>query len=695
MNGSSVLSKVPVLRLLIPLIAGILFFNIVHSLWLPGCMLLCAAVMLVIMHYRGKLPMQRMRLRRYRILPLSLVMMAVGCLCTMAVAPEQLDVRSLDGQVACARIEKIEFNEKSMSMELKLIKTICNDGDELKIHDSHIIFSTRGCNYEFKAGDLIAFTLELEPIKNLGNPDEMDYAKYLYRKGFLYSQHVDVNEVEKIGESPTFLTRAFNARQHLQHKVINSGMSQRSQAVIIAMLLGNDDFIGSDVRDEFSRAGVSHVLALSGLHVGIITLIIWFLLFPLDYFGGKRYRLLLTLALLIGYDLLTGMSPSAVRATVMIAFVFSSVVFLRKSTPLNSLAAAALVILIFSPNSLYSVGFQLSFIIVAALILFYEMFELKMTGNKLLNYLYTTFLTSLVAMLSSIVLTAYYFNTVSLVSVFSNVLLMPLVPVFMVVGTFALTLLIIGGELSLLNNVIDWVTSVIDGAVGWFASSPLSSSNVYVTQTTVVIYYVVLALLISWLYWRNFRFALVAGVVVILGLAISLIDDLAVSRRGMVIFNSYNSTPVLYYNNGKAMLWVPDVQTDFDIEGFKRRHRAFLSHHKIDSILLIDSIQSGLNGCVIQPPYAKMCGRGFVAVGKGRWKHRERVDSTNMRFDYVIVTKQFHSQVSELQRLMDFDSLMFSGAIYRDDLPMFIEECKQLKIPYRSIKSEGAFVIRE
>ena len=117
---------------------------------------------------------------------------------------------------------------------------------------------------------------------------------------------------------------------------------------------------------------------MSGLHVAVITLIIWFLLFPLDYLRGKKLRLVLTLVILVGYDLLTGMSPSVIRATVMIAFVFMSMIFYRKSTPLNAVATAALAILVFSPSALYSVGFQLSFITVVALIVFYQYFKIKM-----------------------------------------------------------------------------------------------------------------------------------------------------------------------------------------------------------------------------------------------------------------------------------------------------------------------------
>lgn len=692
MGNDSLLSRLPVLRLLLPLVVGIVLFRLTSSVVFPVLLVVMAAAALLIMSLVPSTPSSKLKMRQYRIVPLSLAMVAVGWGAAWVAEPVSLNVGQLNEKEAGARIETIKRNEKSMLMQVKLLDV---GGSDRLTRDCHMLLSTRGCDYDLVAGDIIAFKLNLSKVHNMGNPDEMDYARYLHDKGIVYRQHIDLRELTKVGNSPTIMTRAFNLRESLQHKVLNSTLSPESQALIIAMLLGNDDFIEPNVRDSFSQAGIAHVLALSGLHVTVIALIIWFLLFPLDYVRGKKVRLVLTLAVLVAYVLLTGLSPSVIRSTVMIAFVFLSQIFYRKSSPLNAVAAAALVILVFSPNSLYGVGFQLSFITVILLLVFYEAFQVKYPARKILNYVCTVATTSAVAMISTMVLTAYYFNTISLVAVLSNVVVMPLLPVFMVAGALALVLLLIGAGLGPLAAVIDWITGSIETLASGMSSLSLAGGSVYVTWVAVVAYYVIVVMLGLWIYRRNVRWLLAAGAVLVGGLAWAVAQNATLPHRGLVIFNSFNSTPVLYFNGPKALLWVPDVENDFDMATFKRWNRSFLAHYGIDSLQLVDSVARELPGAVISPPYANFFGSTMVAAGKGRWKHRERVDSANVNFNVVLVTKGYHADVATLKNLYCCDSLILSGGIYEDDLLKLERECSQGGIKHSNIKQNGAYIRME
>lgn len=297
MGNESILSRLPVLRLLLPMVAGIILFRLSSNLLLPFVLLaLMVMCLLVAMRLKSRDAARRLMMRRYRLMPLWLAMIAVGWLASWLTEPVRFDLNSVRGKTACARIETIKYNEQSMLMQVKLLNA---DGSDAWVRGSHIQLSTRGCDYGLEAGNLIAFVLKLEEVQNMGNPDEMDYAQHLHDKGIIYRQHIDVGSVAKVGDSPTLLTRAFSLRQDLQHRVLNSQLGPESQGLIIAMLLGNDNFIEPWVRDSFAQSGIAHVLALSGLHVAVITLIIWFLLFPLDYAGGKKPRLVLTLLILM------------------------------------------------------------------------------------------------------------------------------------------------------------------------------------------------------------------------------------------------------------------------------------------------------------------------------------------------------------------------------------------------------------
>ena len=691
MDAYSILSRLPVLRLLIPLIAGIIIYEFCQSWWVASVFAVLSLIILCIFFFVKRSPLSRLKLKQYQSIPLLLSMIAVGWIAAWLKAPSSINLDKVNGSIAYARIETVDYNEKSMSLQLQLL----NDSDDNKFNASHIILSTRGCNYDLQAADIIAFKLDLEKVKNLGNPDEMDYARFLYHKGIIYRQHIKVDDIEKVGRSQTITTFAFNLRQDLQHTIMASHMLPETQELMIAMLLGNDDFISRETRDNFSKAGVVHVLALSGLHLSIITLLIWFLLFPLDYIKGKKLRLVLTLLLLIGYDVLTGLSPSVIRATIMLAFVFLSAIFFRKSSPLNSLFAAALVILVFSPFSLFGVGFQLSFITVASLIIFYKIFQIRGAKNKILNYFYSIFMTSLVAMLSTIMLTAYYFNTISLTTLISNFIILPVCPLFMIVGACDIVFLELGVDVLVFDSVLDYLSSIVTGSVTTLANVPYLNGNVYVTWWAVAVYYTLLVSVVLWIYKRNLRFLFIAGIALCIGISHSVFFDFNTSRKGLVIFNSYNSTPVLFFNQAEALLWVPDVESDFDLQSFTRQHRAFLAHHRIDSITLVDTALHQLGDGAIMHPYAKLQGIGFIAIGKGRWKHYTRNENDSTRFDFALITKRYHSTIAVLDNLIDCNAVMLSGDIYRDDLPTLEKECQDLRKPYYSLKSHGAYVIME
>ena len=555
----------------------------------------------------------------------------------------------------------------------------------------HVLLSTRGCDYRMQAGDLVAWQAALDETGNLGNPDEMDYASFLlHSEGIRYQQHLPLGQLKRIGQSPTLITRMANVRRDLQLKVFNSRLSPAAQQFVCALLLGNSAIIDKTTRQEFSAAGVAHVLALSGLHVGFIALIIWWLLFPLDFLRMKKVRLAVTLMAIILFAVFTGLSPSVVRSTVMIGMVFTSYILYRRSVSLNALAQAALIILVFSPSSLYSVGFQLSFITVGAVLLFASLPESLKSRYSWVNYITSTVITSLVAMLATVALSAHYFHTVSLMSVISNLLILPILPVFMVLGALFLLVTSAGLHWNILDRLIDgiyryihWVTVTVNAIPGSHVS------GVYVSNVGVVAYFVIVALVVLWIYRRNFRFLLAAGCVLVLMLSHSLWHDHTTPRQGLVIFNSFSSTPVLYYDYGKGYVWTPDEE-DTDSISFARYYAGFLARHDIQELQFIttgDTIV--LDGAMIRPPHAHLMGRRILAVGGGQWKRA--TTQQRLRVDDIIITKRYHGTVAKLKELYRFDRLIISGAMHEKERMM--NECDSLGIRTHDLSTRGALVM--
>ena len=685
MEAKSVLSRIPVLRVLVPFALGIMLHQLWHCWWAPIAVIAAAILLYLFFAQKSRSPQGRLRWRSYFVIPLALAALALGWLTAVIYCPPRLDEGQRAGRLLLGRVNTLEYTDFSMRMTVDVL-----DRD---LSPCRVLISTRGCDYTMRAGELIAWHAELGEVGNMGNPGEMDYATHLLNsEGIRYQQHLPLTQLKKVGYSPTLLSRLANARRELQEQVFNSRLSDGAQRFVVALLLGNSSLIDKATRQEFSAAGVAHILALSGLHVGFITLIIWWLLFPLDYLKQKKLRLALTLAAIIGFALFTGGSPSVVRATVMIGFVFASLIFYRRSVSLNALAMAALVILLFTPSALYSVGFQLSFITVAALLVFARLPERYTSRHRWVNYIGSAIMASIVAMLATVALSAHYFHTISFMSVLSNLLILPVLPFFMVLGALFLLVTAAGLHWHMLDGMLDGLYNYIRWAAGAVNAMPLSHmGGVFMSTFGVVAYFAVMALVVLWLYRRNFRYLLAAGVTLAVGLAHSLWTDAQIPRQGMIVFNSFTATPVLYYDHGTGYVWTPDEE-DTDSASFARYHAGFLARYHINNLRFItnDTVVR-LDGALFKPPYAHLMGHRLVAVGSGQWKHATAPGRLDV--DEIIVTKRYHGGAAKLQELYKFDRLILSGAMHATTLTPLLQECDSLSIAIHPLSLQGAYCI--
>lgn len=607
----------------------------------------------------------------------------MGWIAAIVHCPPHLNPAQLSRRVITGRVMDLKYTDFSMRLTIDVL--------DPELPRCRVLLSTRDCDYTLQTGDLVSWPGKLTEVGSLGNPDEMDYARYLLNSdGIRYQQHMPLRDLKRVGHSPTLLTRLANVRRDLKLKVLNTGLTPQSQAFVVTLLLGDNTVIDKATRQQFQAAGVAHVLALSGLHIAIISLIIWWLLFPLDYLRLKKLRLFITLSAIALFAVFTGLSPSVVRATLMTGIVFASVLSNRRSQSLNALALAALVILVFSPSALYSVGFQLSFITVGAVVLFARVPRVLESRYGWMNRITATLITSLVAMVATMALTAHYFHVVSLMSVFSNLLVLPVLPLFMVLAAMFLMVTAAGMQWPVLNWIIDAINRYIHWSIGLLNALPLSHvSGIYVSTIGVVTYFLMMALIVLWLYRRSYRYLLCAGVTACLMLAHSLWMELSTPRQGLVMFNSPTSTPVFYYDHGTGYVWTPDDE-EVDSTDFARYYSGFIARHSIEKIHFIGNDDTlSLKQAMIKPPYAHLMGRRIVAVGAGKWKHQTRKNAATL--DDVIVTKRYHSTVGKLKELYQFDQLIISGAMYEAD--RIILECDSLHVPAYSLKASGAYCI--
>lgn len=270
--------------------------------------------------------------------------------------------------------------------------------------------------------------------REAGNPGQFDYGDYLLRHGILgivyLNNEEDLKVVSLKGGNP-IVKLCLNFKEKLI-SVSNKTLPHDLAILFNGMAFGVTGQFTDDLRQEFSEAGVSHLLSVSGLHVGFILVLA---LFFFRFLRLKGLALLFSLCLvLIFYALMTGINPPVVRATVMAIILLLANHFNRETDWATTLAFAMFLILFFSPLTLFNIGFQLSFIATGSILYFAKLVKGFLPLPEKIAYAVSV---PLVSQVATIPLTAYYFNIISLGGVLSNILLVPLSGIIIPLGLIA------------------------------------------------------------------------------------------------------------------------------------------------------------------------------------------------------------------------------------------------------------------
>lgn len=284
-------------------------------------------------------------------------------------------------------------------------------------------------------GDAVCLTGRIAPIRSFRNPGGFDYRKYMAYQGIWVSMYVSPEDVCLLERKAETGIRGFigEIREEVLALIGQTGTPE-TRGVLAALLVGDRSGIPAKTRDDFNRAGLGHLLAISGLHMGTIAASAFFVfswaLSRVSVFlraaWTRKASAILTLFPVIFYGLLAGMSPSTQRAVIMAGIFLLAFLLERDHDPTNTLAVAALLILLVHPPALFSASFQLSFAAVFAIVCGISHISMKRAvEGALRRRLVDSLLVTVLAVLGTLPLIMYYFNQVSLVGIASNFFVVP------------------------------------------------------------------------------------------------------------------------------------------------------------------------------------------------------------------------------------------------------------------------------
>ena len=318
-----------------------------------------------------------------------------------------------------------------------------NDHTKKKV-EGKIILNIYGLSKKVpEFGDLILFESSIKSIKNFMNPGAFNYKRFLKLKGIYGTAYSNpkklkiLTQPDQINVYLKLIRKIERLRTGYYDFILTHAKDTKTARLIVSLVTGKKEIISPDMRDLFSKAGISHLLAISGLHLSIVSLIFFIFFYQvLSFFPGlansgksKKIAGLLSLFPLVGYAVFSGFSPSTQRALIMIIVVLFSFVSEREKDIVSSLSAAGIIILVVDPAALFSISFQLSFtavvFIVSGVSLLNRHFTIQkttLTGRMGLMACITLF-----ASLGTFPLTAHYFNIVSIIALISNFVFIPII----------------------------------------------------------------------------------------------------------------------------------------------------------------------------------------------------------------------------------------------------------------------------
>ncbi len=293
---------------------------------------------------------------------------------------------------------------------------------------------------DLNMGDRIRFAGRISPLRNFQNPGGFDYRQYMAFNGIYGSVFVQSSDIEQTAPNRGgFFQRVYRLRKAISRTLDHIGETDET-AVLKALLIGERSGVSDRITENFSKAGVSHLLAISGLHVGIVATTSFFIFrwilswFPFFLWRAwtRKGAAILSIIPVLGYGLVSGMSPSTQRAVIMIVIFLMTFLIHKEQEPFNTLATAAILILILHPPALFAISFQLSFASVFAIIYFLPRFwqpedDVSDIRKRIKNYVFSSLWVTLSASLGVLPLVMVYFNQISLISPVANFILIPLV----------------------------------------------------------------------------------------------------------------------------------------------------------------------------------------------------------------------------------------------------------------------------
>ena len=437
------------------------------------------------------------------------------------------------------------------------LKAIQGDSVNVIQQDCLLMQANDSLTKAFYPGDEFWCNVYCTQIKSAKHKALFDASRYWALKGISENLWLKNEKIHFIESDLSWYYLVKRKQVEWIELLHNQHLNESTQQIVSALVLGDRRGVSKDISASFTNLGLVHTLALSGLHISLIYGICAFVLSLFLKFRPKLQSIILVL-IIVSYAILTGLSPSVMRASLMFLLYAFSLAINRRTTAFNIVFLSALILLIYNQNLVFDIGFQLSYLAVLGILYFYKFFrDFIAKQNYFIQFVHSLALVSLSAQLSVGFLSVYYFHSFPISFLWANIIILPIITLLLYSSVAYLSFIVLGFQFQFMNNLMDasvegllHVLSILDH----YSFSPI---QVFITQVELYYCYGLLILfcivfLERWFKGLYFLYAYV--LIGVVGFACFIqppTQELFVNatRQGLVISVSANNEQILVTDN--------------------------------------------------------------------------------------------------------------------------------------------------
>lgn len=508
------------------------------------------------------------------------------------------------------------------------------------------------------------------------NPSQFEYKEYLQTLNIYHQTIISPSEIlQKETVNISVRGTAEKIREFLIEKLSKTPIPIKERAIIHALVLGQKRDIEKVKYQEFAAAGAVHILAVSGLHVGIIYLLLFFISRPFLFLKyGRIIQSLFIVLLLWSYAYITGLSPSVCRAVTMFSFLAFAKFSKRKTSTANTLLLSFLFLLLYNPLLIFHVGFQMSYMAVLAIIIIQPKLNSYYNPRNYFKRLFWGILTvTFAAQIGIMPISLYYFHQFPGLFFISNLVILPFLSFILSGGILIILLAALDCPWNWVYQLYAWLVSLLNNFISWIArQQSFLISDIYFSAEMLLSSYILIICI--FLFWIRQSYARLAFVL------ISILIFLGVFNRQTIKDQTHQL--VIFHKSRNSLIAVKEqnnltiISTDTNEVANKYPIKSYKVARNINNVDVLK----------------------FQNVFNYNQQLFTIVDSTGV-YDYSVkkpVVILLQSPKINLERLIDSIQpiqIIADGTNYRSYVERWRKTCVVKKIPFHSTYEKGAFIV--